>query len=234
MKMQDIINKGIRFAFIIAIIVILSGVINLRAVSISAAEEEAKEEPVYSYDPAGKRDPFKSLLFDIGFSTEGFRKLSEKELQDLKIDIATYEYIKKNDHEMYREITRYEDFFKDLESFKELTAEERRNEIEQYKSLRVRANNKYKGVIHRHPLARVNLLSLKVVGIILGGLGSNALIETADGRGYTIKRGMVLGGNNGIVRDIISAALVVEEKYVDYLGKVITETVYLKLQKEEG
>ncbi|MFV1951600.1 MAG: pilus assembly protein PilP [Nitrospinota bacterium] len=233
MKMQDIINKGIRLAFIIAIIVILSGVINLRAISISAAEEETKEEPVYSYDPAGKRDPFKSLLFDTGFSTEGFRKLSEKELQDLKIDIATYEYIKKNDHKMYREITGYEDFFKNPDSFKDLTAEERRNEIEQYKSLRVRAN-KYKGVIHRHPLARVNLISLKVVGIILGGLGSNALIETADGRGYTIKRGMVLGGNNGIVRDIISDALVVEEKYVDYLGKVITETVYLKLQKEEG
>lgn len=227
--MQDIINKGIKLAFIITIIVILSGVINLIAISISVAEES-----VYSYDPTGKRDPFKSLLFDIAFSSEGFRRLSEEELQNLRIDIVTYEYFKKNDPKMYKEITRYEDIFKDLNSFKELTAEQRKSEIAKYKNLRTRVIKKYKGVTYRHPLTRVNLFSLKVVGVIWGKLGNNALIETQDGRGYTITDGMVIGVNNGIVKDITDNGLIVEEKYVDYLGKVMSETIYLKLQKEEG
>ncbi|MBI5183208.1 MAG: pilus assembly protein PilP [Nitrospinae bacterium] len=220
-------NK-IRFTFITIIIVILSGV-NLILFSISVGEESD-----YSYNPTGKRDPFKSFLFDIGFSREGFRRLSEEELQNLKIDLITYEYIKKNDPNMYKEISRYERFFKDLDAFKELTAEERRSEIEKYKELRIDANSKYKDVVFRHPLTKIGLSSLKMVGIILGGLGNSALIETEDSRGYTIKKGMALGLNNGIVTDINSNGLIVEERYVDYLGNVIAEIIDIKLQREEG
>ncbi len=83
------------------------------------------------------------------------------------------------------------------------------------------------------PLQEFDLSSIKVVAIIWGDIGSYALIEAPDGKGYTIKKGIYIGKSRGIVKDITRESLIIEEKYMDVDKKIKTKTVELKLKKEE-
>lgn len=73
--------------------------------------------------------------------------------------------------------------------------------------------------INLPPLQRVTVAELTVIGIVWGGFGYTAMLQTPDGRGYTVQRGARIGNNNGVVSAITEKAVIVEERFTDIYGK---------------
>jgi len=73
--------------------------------------------------------------------------------------------------------------------------------------------------INLPPLQRVTVAELSVIGIVWGGFGYTAMVQTPDGRGYTVQRGARIGNNNGVVSAITEKAVIVEERFTDIYGK---------------
>jgi type IV pilus assembly protein PilP len=73
--------------------------------------------------------------------------------------------------------------------------------------------------INLPPLQRVSVAELTVIGIVWGGFGYMAMMQTPDGKGYAVQRGAHIGNNNGIVSAITEKAVIVEERFTDIYGK---------------
>lgn len=69
------------------------------------------------------------------------------------------------------------------------------------------------------PLQRTTVAELTVIGIVWGGFGYMAMVQTPDGKGYAVQRGVKIGSNNGIVSAITEKAVIVEERFTDIYGK---------------
>ena len=69
------------------------------------------------------------------------------------------------------------------------------------------------------PLQRVGLTEINLIGIIWGGFGYTAMVQTPDGKGYSLRRGTRIGPNNGVVTKITKNGIVVTERYTDIYGK---------------
>lgn len=78
------------------------------------------------------------------------------------------------------------------------------------------------------PLQRVTLTELNLIGIVWGAYGYTALIQTPDGKGYTVRRGTRIGLNNGIVSAVTERGIIVQERFTDIYGKK-QEREYVKL-----
>ncbi|RLA93027.1 MAG: hypothetical protein DRG55_01805 [Deltaproteobacteria bacterium] len=89
-----------------------------------------------------------------------------------------------------------------------------------------------KGVV-LSPLQRYDLSQLKLVAIIVGAGEERAMVEDAEGKGYIIRRGTYIGNRFGRVKEILPDRVIVVEKYRDYLGRVRTREVVLKLHPVE-
>ena len=83
------------------------------------------------------------------------------------------------------------------------------------------------------PLQRVQISDMKLLGIMWGGYGYYGLIQTPDGKGYTVKEGMLLGTNNGVIRTITDKAIIVSEPTIDVAGRKSTKEVELLLRPRE-
>lgn len=83
------------------------------------------------------------------------------------------------------------------------------------------------------PLQRVQISDLKLLGIMWGGYGYYGLVQTPDGKGYTVKEGMLMGTNNGVITTITDKAIIVSEPGVDVTGKKSTKDVELLLRPKE-
>jgi len=83
------------------------------------------------------------------------------------------------------------------------------------------------------PLQRVQISDMKLLGIMWGGYGYYGLIQTPDGKGYTVKDGMLLGTNNGVIKTITDKAIIVSEPTIDLAGRKSTKEVELLLRPRE-
>lgn len=83
------------------------------------------------------------------------------------------------------------------------------------------------------PLQRVTLTELTLIGIIWGGFGYNAMVQTPDGNGYTVNRGTVIGPNNGVVTAISENGITVEERFTDLYGKKQVREHVIPLRSKE-
>lgn len=83
------------------------------------------------------------------------------------------------------------------------------------------------------PLQRVDISELRLIGIVWEGSNYIAMISTPDGRGYPVRKGTIIGLNKGVVVDIASDHMVIEEKVKDYLGEVKTKRTVLELRRRE-
>jgi type IV pilus assembly protein PilP len=80
------------------------------------------------------------------------------------------------------------------------------------------------------PLQKYDLSELKLVAIIIRDDNlSTAMVEDKAGYGYILKQGMLIGKNNGIIRQITPDSIVVEEKIVDPSGREKNNTVTLSV-----
>lgn len=84
------------------------------------------------------------------------------------------------------------------------------------------------------PLQKFDLKQIKVVGIILGGLGDYARVLAPDGQSYTINVGTLMGKNKGKVLTIQENLILVKETIQYESGKVEEVETPLYLDPEEG
>jgi Tfp pilus assembly protein PilP len=85
------------------------------------------------------------------------------------------------------------------------------------------------------PLQKFEISQLKLVAILSAPEGNIGLVEDATGKGYFIKKGTLIGKNDGKVAKILSDRVIVEEVFLDVLGKKKVNEMSLSLQKvEEG
>ncbi len=84
------------------------------------------------------------------------------------------------------------------------------------------------------PLQRYDLGELKFVGVIWGAGLRKALVEDAEGKGYTIGVGTKIGSSGGVVTRITENEIVVKEAYRDYTGRTVERESSLKLDSGGG
>jgi type IV pilus assembly protein PilP len=80
------------------------------------------------------------------------------------------------------------------------------------------------------PIQQVELSSFKVVGIIVDPTsGNRAMVKAPDGKSYVVKKGDIMGKNDGEVAEIGMAGLTVRERYLDFMGKETVVSTVLKV-----
>ena len=94
---------------------------------------------------------------------------------------------------------------------------------------------KEKEVVPTTPLQKYELDQLKLVAVVWGVNGSVAMVEAPDGKGYSVKKGDLIGRRGGRVKRIEKNMVVVEERFTEAAGEGITSefTIKLPLPKEE-
>ena len=85
------------------------------------------------------------------------------------------------------------------------------------------------------PLQRYEISQLKLVAIISAPDGNMALVEDSAGKGFFLKKGTLVGKNDGKVTKILKDRVIFEELYLDVYGQTKNQEVTLNLrQPEEG
>ena len=86
------------------------------------------------------------------------------------------------------------------------------------------------------PLQKYDISQLKLVAIITIPKGNNvALVEDSAGKGYFLKKGTVIGKNDGKVKSILKDKVIIEEVYQDIFGQTKVNEISLFLHRpEEG
>jgi type IV pilus assembly protein PilP len=84
------------------------------------------------------------------------------------------------------------------------------------------------------PLQRVEINDMKLLGIIWGGYGYFGLIQTPDGKGYTVKEGTLVGPNNGVIKSVSEQRIIVAEPIIDVNGKKSKREIEIPLRAKEG
>jgi type IV pilus assembly protein PilP len=80
----------------------------------------------------------------------------------------------------------------------------------------------------------VGLTELNLIGIVWGGFGYSAMVQTPDGKGYTVKPGTRIGPNNGVVTAITENAVIVQERFADVYGNKQVREYVKRLHTKEG
>jgi type IV pilus assembly protein PilP len=85
------------------------------------------------------------------------------------------------------------------------------------------------------PLQKYDLSQLKLVAILTLREGNVGLVEDATGKGYFVKRGTLIGKNDGKVSKVLDDRLMIEEVFLDVFGqKKVNETSLSLYKPEEG
>ena len=75
---------------------------------------------------------------------------------------------------------------------------------------------------------------LELVAVVWNTGSARALIQDPSGQSYIIGVGARIGKNQGKVIKIGDNLVVVEETYVDFLGKETTKDIEMRIRGDEG
>jgi type IV pilus assembly protein PilP len=84
------------------------------------------------------------------------------------------------------------------------------------------------------PLQGYELGQLRLIGVIIGKGQPRAMVVAPDGKSYILTKGVRVGKNEGIVKNITSEAVTIEEQYVEFTGEVRKAIQLIQLPKREG
>lgn len=186
----------------------------------------------YTYDPAGKRDPFQSLVTGRQIRKEKLVKFLEDIESIEPVNLYLYNKIKKKDPVLYKKLRNYASLFKSKKTMEKLSQEERAQKLGVYKQLLDIARTGFHDPI-LGPLQNEKYSSLKLIGIIWGKLGTIALIETPDGKGHTVEVNDMIGPNYGVVKKIEKNKIIVVERYINYIEEISKKRQEIKLPESE-
>ena len=83
------------------------------------------------------------------------------------------------------------------------------------------------------PIHSFDVGQFKLIGIITGGRGNQAMVTDPGGKGYVLKVGMLIGKNDGRIVSISSHGVDVLEQFKDDNGKVRKENIKLTLPRKQ-
>lgn len=84
------------------------------------------------------------------------------------------------------------------------------------------------------PLQGYELGQLRLIGVIIGKGQPRAMVVAPDGKSYILTKGIRVGKNEGVVKDITSEAVKIEEQYFEFTGEVRKSIQLIQLPKREG
>jgi type IV pilus assembly protein PilP len=84
------------------------------------------------------------------------------------------------------------------------------------------------------PLQKYDLGQLRLIGVIIGKGEPRAMVIAPDGKSYILKKGTMVGKNDGVVVRIKSDTVLVEERYYDFSGVIRKNIESIQLPKREG
>jgi len=84
------------------------------------------------------------------------------------------------------------------------------------------------------PLQRYDLGELKFVGVIWTKAGARALVEDAEGKGYSVTVGTRIGRSGGVVSRITGKEILVREEFVGNRGEKILKESGIQLTTAGG
>jgi Tfp pilus assembly protein PilP len=84
------------------------------------------------------------------------------------------------------------------------------------------------------PLQRYDLGELKFVGLIWTKTGARALVEDAEGKGYTVTVGTRMGRSGGVVTRITEKEILVKEEFVGTRGEKVVKESGIQLTTAGG
>ncbi len=84
------------------------------------------------------------------------------------------------------------------------------------------------------PLQGYELGQLRLIGVIVGKGQPRAMVVAPDGKSYILSKGIKVGKNEGVVKDITSEAVKIEEQYFEFTGEVRKSIQLIQLPKREG
>jgi len=84
------------------------------------------------------------------------------------------------------------------------------------------------------PLQRLELSDVKLIGIVSDASGYYGLIQTPDGKGYTVRVCTLMGTNNGTIKSIAEQRIVVAEPTIDITGKMTSRDIEILQRPKEG
>jgi len=104
-----------------------------------------------------------------------------------------------------------------------------------FKTFIVKSTDRPTVVTPKTPLQRYELDNLKLVAVMWGMNSPIAMVEAPDGKGYKIKKGDLVGSRDGRVKRIEKDRVIVEERFTEANGEVVTNEfeIRLPLPKEE-
>lgn len=84
----------------------------------------------------------------------------------------------------------------------------------------------------RSPLERYDIGQLKLTSVLAGGAMGDAIaiVELADGKGYTVRKGTKIGVNSGEVVEIRPDKLLILETSIDFTGAKKTQTIEMPIR----
>ena len=100
--------------------------------------------------------------------------------------------------------------------------------------LKVEPKDVRAGMDNVPPLQRYELAELKFVGVIWGPKAAYALVEDAEGKGYTVAVGTKIGRGGGVVVRILDGEILVKEERRDHDGAKVVRQSSMKLQSAGG
>jgi Tfp pilus assembly protein PilP len=82
------------------------------------------------------------------------------------------------------------------------------------------------------PLERYEIGQLNLVGVVWDLKDPRAMVEDAAGLGYIVRVGTPIGSNDGKIKEIKPAEVVIEENYIDFYGARKNRQVSMRIVSE--
>lgn len=82
------------------------------------------------------------------------------------------------------------------------------------------------------PLERYELGQLNLVGVVWDVKDPRAMVEDTSGLGYIVRVGTPIGPNEGKIKEIKPAEVLIEESYIDFYGARKNRQVSMKIVQE--
>jgi type IV pilus assembly protein PilP len=83
------------------------------------------------------------------------------------------------------------------------------------------------------PIHTLEVSQFRLIGVIINGRDSKAMVTDPAGKGYVLKVGMTVGNNNGKVVSISTEGVEVLEQFKDENGRVRKENIKLTLPRKQ-
>jgi len=84
------------------------------------------------------------------------------------------------------------------------------------------------------PLQSYDVAQYKLIGVIVGMGDPKAMVVAPDGKSYVLAKGIKIGKNNGVIIDITSESVSIQETYYDFSGNVIENIQEITVPRREG